>query len=1238
MSTKTLWISPTDWVTGDSTLQISYPSVTHPAVEITTTVLGDLKWVFLGLRLSVDSLIRAVRVCYQLSSSNSFISQVRLTEMQTPDSALVRHDDPTDLLSTIATCYVSQVGAYHANGAVTLALRLKFANAGDKITLGPVGVDVETCGIDVANIKCFGAVGDGMANDTKPIQKAIKAVEDAGGGIVYFPAGTYLTNEPLRIKHDSVTLRGEGRDVAVVKNTSSDLLHFSDTSFVRYFVLEDIQLKSSPGGGHIIVVPIGMNQSTIRAAHLAQHNNAKSIYRLIDPINEQGHGGYNNLVTETWLQGPLAPTVPQWHVVVNGTRFNSNTFERVRCDHSGAFFFHLESMLSQAPLSGNSFRDITFESCVGGKIKLLSCVGTLLQECVAYDDLAPITNDGFYVGRSSSSISQSTYTTFINCDRRSGSLSDGFKDIKVAPGECLGTTVINCGGTPGAGVTHDFGGTPVTAIGMPAFVTLEGTAQTTMVSSDGIATSKLSSASSPVFDVTHHKYGAVGDGTTNDGNAITKVHDALPATGGIVYFPSGTYVFSSALTWNKSKAVLRGAGMWQSTLKLQNLNGTERLLELAAFVENLVVEDLCFDGNGSFAVGLFRMGGSRANSITFRRCRFTNFTGRALHIIAAGRITIEDCYGHNPAAYAGQGWGVFVTGGAQRIVCRRNRWFWLNQGLVFDTGESISDDDDLIDLVDIHDETFDAYWWLLPAQLSNSGGSVSYTAASLVDNSAPFGVCMNPSNPGGIAFGAYPNTTYIRAMQIIHTGTLGSTSQTSVSDASAQFITGAIPAKRGDMVRVEEESKFAVVNGVESPTVLRIEEWLDETTLSPTSPPPMGTPYMAYNIILGYGTALSADNRTVTTSRWRNFDGDDVLPPNGTRYEVLRASPRTHILAERGVRNLRMRGCTLRRGWADQALIRARWASIVDNTFMDGQDMNLTLSRPLPNGGTGVRHQVIVNRMIHAGASNLNFRSSDHGIIAHNQMSGARWLHRSPTGARDAHIHIVDCNRTRVSNNIFTATESDYARYGISLEHSPSDACEANKLEGNDAYGAALVADVGVHGPNVLNTEITGKALVDYTGGAVSQRIGEPVTLNPDDFMITAGSPAQILIGGLRPAWAFGSSNVETVSTNFFVPALWTNISITILWTSLTPSSGNVRWVTEGAQLGEGDDITLPGTINGMTVTAPAQNILKKSVIAGGMAVDPGELMNLAVKRETTHPEDTLASSAAVLAALIERA
>lgn len=41
------------------------------------------------------------------------------------------------------------------------------------------------------NIRSFGAVGDGKTLDTEAINKAIKAAAVAGGGTVYFPAGTY---------------------------------------------------------------------------------------------------------------------------------------------------------------------------------------------------------------------------------------------------------------------------------------------------------------------------------------------------------------------------------------------------------------------------------------------------------------------------------------------------------------------------------------------------------------------------------------------------------------------------------------------------------------------------------------------------------------------------------------------------------------------------------------------------------------------------------------------------------------------------------------------------------------------------------------------------------------------------------------------------------------------------------------------------------------------------------------
>lgn len=44
----------------------------------------------------------------------------------------------------------------------------------------------------VVNVLDFGAVGNGVANDTAAIQAAVTAVVAAGGGTVFFPAGTYL--------------------------------------------------------------------------------------------------------------------------------------------------------------------------------------------------------------------------------------------------------------------------------------------------------------------------------------------------------------------------------------------------------------------------------------------------------------------------------------------------------------------------------------------------------------------------------------------------------------------------------------------------------------------------------------------------------------------------------------------------------------------------------------------------------------------------------------------------------------------------------------------------------------------------------------------------------------------------------------------------------------------------------------------------------------------------------------
>ncbi len=139
-----LFLSPTGFVSGDSTLTIKAPSVQNPDTEVSASAPGDFKWVYLGIPITSEQAIQAIVVHYQLSNKESFISQVRLTEMTTPDRALVVHDDGTDLHSTTPSSYTSQVNGKRPRGALTLALRLNFAGTGasHKINLGAVFIDL----------------------------------------------------------------------------------------------------------------------------------------------------------------------------------------------------------------------------------------------------------------------------------------------------------------------------------------------------------------------------------------------------------------------------------------------------------------------------------------------------------------------------------------------------------------------------------------------------------------------------------------------------------------------------------------------------------------------------------------------------------------------------------------------------------------------------------------------------------------------------------------------------------------------------------------------------------------------------------------------------------------------------------------------------------------------------------------------------------------------------------------
>lgn len=86
-------------------------------------------------------------------------------------------------------------------------------------TSRPIGATItEIC----VSVKSFGAKGDGIAIDTTSIQNAMNFVQAAGGGVVWFPAGTYLVDQALTLTSaNSVRLVGAGMATLVKSNNAT---------------------------------------------------------------------------------------------------------------------------------------------------------------------------------------------------------------------------------------------------------------------------------------------------------------------------------------------------------------------------------------------------------------------------------------------------------------------------------------------------------------------------------------------------------------------------------------------------------------------------------------------------------------------------------------------------------------------------------------------------------------------------------------------------------------------------------------------------------------------------------------------------------------------------------------------------------------------------------------------------------------------------------------------------------
>ena len=149
-----MWINHFDLLPGDPSVKTSFNAVnsgvggglTGLVIESTTTgdnaQGGGNKVVHMGLQVPPGYSIQGVRVCYELSNKRSFISQIRLAQVQTPpQTALVLLDDGTDQTNPGPICVDSAATSVDPSaGEVILSLRVNFGNTSDKIAVRAIGL------------------------------------------------------------------------------------------------------------------------------------------------------------------------------------------------------------------------------------------------------------------------------------------------------------------------------------------------------------------------------------------------------------------------------------------------------------------------------------------------------------------------------------------------------------------------------------------------------------------------------------------------------------------------------------------------------------------------------------------------------------------------------------------------------------------------------------------------------------------------------------------------------------------------------------------------------------------------------------------------------------------------------------------------------------------------------------------------------------------------------------------
>lgn len=268
------------------------------------------------------------------------------------------------------------------------------------------------------NVKTFGAVGNGVANDTAAIQAALAAA-NAVDGAVYFPAGTYLVSAATDVEHPNedaakaalvlpgsgITLEGDGPTLSVIKLSTASSSVFGDILYgqgrsavtVRGIGFDGADARTYPvestalqldSCAQLTLEDVSIKNTNSEGAYLYQCDDSTVTRLFIRDVGEEGDSGgglHLDSCERVRVSGVNAHTIGMYGVVSSGSSYVSlGDILAVSCGLQGV---HIQATSSRVSMS-----NITSVSSGGQGVAVIDSTNVTGGNIVVHDS----GGNGFY--------------------------------------------------------------------------------------------------------------------------------------------------------------------------------------------------------------------------------------------------------------------------------------------------------------------------------------------------------------------------------------------------------------------------------------------------------------------------------------------------------------------------------------------------------------------------------------------------------------------------------------------------------------------------------------------------------------------------------------------------------------------------------------------------------------------------------------------------------------------------